>query len=187
MRDGNQVVAEIAKQAVALARSASAESVCLREAQERLSEAVTEICGLANETAEVAASFRKQLLVDEGDLRQPVRIVAMMTGIVKSINELSGTIESIVLSQSAATRSLAKGLGEAVAGAARIANQMVSLSEAVEKALPGGDRHQYAEFTSLATELHDLVAHLQSRRRNEGTTAHQIPAGQASAKPPYIN
>jgi hypothetical protein len=188
MRDAIQIVVEFGEQASALARSASVESARLREAQERLAEVVAEMRVLADEAAEAAAAFRHGPVVVGSDLRPSAQMIALMTGILKRLKELSDTVENTVLSQAAATQSLAVTFGEAVRGGTRITDQIVALVEAIKTALPmAGDKYKgEAELASLTADFHDFVAHLRDRRGNTDAAAPDAPTSRLLRKLPFV-
>ena len=187
MRDEILIVVELEQWASALAGSASVESAHLREAQERLIEVVTGMSVLADKAADVAAGFHQRLVTGESDLRTPSQMIVLMTGILKRIKELSDTVENTVQSQAAASESLARTVGEAVGGGARITDQIVALAETIKTALPmAGKRSKgEAELASLAAEVHDFVAHLRDHRGK--MVVPDAPTSEPFRKPPAVS
>lgn len=189
MQNAIQAIVELGEQASALAVSASVESALLRAAQERLARVAAGMSVLADEAAEVAAGFHDELVVVESDLRPPVRMIALMTGILKRIKELSETVEDTLRFQRAATQDLAASVGEAVGGGTRITSQIVALAEALQTVVPRlrNKRKVEDEITHLTSELHDFVAHFGDRRGDMGAAAPEATTGRLLGRPPSIN
>jgi ABC-type transporter Mla subunit MlaD len=189
MQNEIQTIVELGKQASALAISASVESAHLREAQERLGGIAAGISVLAEEAAAVAADFHDKLVVAESDLRPPVRMIALMTGVLKRIKELSETVEDTLRFQRAATQGLVVSVGEAVGGGTRITNQIVALAQAIQTAVPRlrNKRKVEDELTHLTSELHDFVAHFRNRGGNMGAAVPEVATGRPLGRPPSVN
>jgi ABC-type transporter Mla subunit MlaD len=189
MQNAIQTIVELGQQASALARSASVESARLHEAQERLAGIAAGMSVLAEDAAAVAAGFHDELVVVESDLRPPVRMIALMTGILKRIKELSETIEDTLRFQRAATQGLAASVGEAVGGGTRITSQIVALAHAIQTVVPrlSNNRKVEDELTLLTSELHDFVVHFRQRHGNMGTAVPEATTGRLLGKPPSIN
>jgi hypothetical protein len=189
MQNEIQTVVELGQQASALAISASVESARLRAAQERLAGMAAGMSVLADEAAEVAASFHDKLVVVESDLRPPAQMIVLMTGILKHIKALSETVENTLQSQTAATQGLAASVGEAVGAGTRITSQIVALADDIKTVVPmiGSKTKVEAELASLTAELHDFVAHFRNRHGNAGTVVSEATAGRLLGKPPFIN
>ncbi len=184
-----QTIVELGQQASALAISASVESARLREAQERLAGLAAGMSVLADEAAAVAADFHDKLVVAESDLRPPVRMIALITGILKRIKELAEAVEDTLQFQSAATQGLAASVGETVGGGTRITSQIVALAEALQTVVPRlrNKRKVEDEITHLTSELHDFVAHFGDRRGDMGAAAPEATTGRLLGRPPSIN
>jgi len=189
MQNEIKTIVELGQRASTLAISASVESARLREAQERLGGLAAGMSVLADEVAAVAAGFHGKLVVVESDLRPPVRMIALMTGILKRIKELSETVEGSLQSQTAATRGLAGSVVEAVGGGTRITSQIVALAEAIQTALPRlrNIRKLEDELTQMTSELGDFVAHFCDRRGDMDTAVPQAATSRLFGKPPFIN
>jgi hypothetical protein len=82
---------------------------------------------LADEAVEVAAAFHDKLAVVESDLRPPAQMIALMTGVLRRIKELSEAVERKLQSQTVASQGLAVSVGEAVGVGTRISSQIVAL------------------------------------------------------------
>lgn len=189
MRDEIQIVGELEQWAGVLVRNASVESAHLRKAQECLIEVVTGMSVLADKAANVAAGFHNRLATVESDLRPSSQMIARMTGVLKRIKELLDTVENTVQSQAAATENLARTVGEAVGGGARITNQIVALAEAIKTALPmaGNRSKEEAELATLAAEVHDFVAHLHDHRGSMDGVVPDAPTSGPFGKPPALS
>jgi methyl-accepting chemotaxis protein len=189
MPNAIQTIVELGQHASALARSASVESARLRAAQERLAGVAAGMSVLAAEAAEVAAGFHDKLVVVESDLRPPAQMIALMTGILKCIKDLSETVQDTLQSQTAATRGLATSVGEAVGGGARLTSQIVALAEAIKTVVPAAHNESEieAELASLTAELQDFVAHFRGGRGNMESAVPEATARRLLAKTPSIN
>ncbi len=189
MQNRIKIMVEFGQQANVLARSASAESTCLREAHERLAEVVARMSELADSAAQVASDFHDRLLVAECDLRPATQIIALMTGILKRVKELSETVERTVQSQTAATRDLVGSVGETAKGSARITGQIMNLAEAVGTVLQKSDNKSTlkAELISLTAGLRDFVAHFRAGHGGPDVTGPEAGASQVPDKPPCVN
>ena len=189
MQNAIPTMVELGQQASALARSASVESARLRAALERLAGVAAGMSVLAGEAAEVAAGFHDKLVVVESDLRPPAQMIALLTGILKHIKELSETVQDTVQSQAAATQGLSVSVGEAVGGGARITSQIAALADTMKTVAPMVDNKSKAatELASLTAQLHDFVALFRNRRGNKATAVPEAITGRLPGKPPSIN
>jgi hypothetical protein len=189
MQNEIQTIIELGQQASALAISARVESARLREAHERLAGIAAGMSALADEAAAATTGFHDKLVVVESDLRPPVRMIALMTGILKRIKELSETVEDTLRFQRAATQGLAASVGEAVGGGTRILSQIVALAEAIQTVMPRlrNNRKIEDELTQMTTELRDFVAHFRDRRGDMDTAVPKATTSRLFGKPPFIN
>jgi hypothetical protein len=189
MQNAIQTIVELGQQASALAIGASVESARLRAAQERLAGVAAGMRVLADEAVEVAAGFHDKLVVVESDLRPPAQMIALMTGILKCIKDLSETVENTLQSQKATTQSLAVSVGEAVGGGTRITSQIVALAEAIQTVVPRLPNKMKVEdeLTHLASQLHDFVTHFRQRGGNMATAVPEATASRLLGKTPSIN
>jgi methyl-accepting chemotaxis protein len=89
-------------------------------------------------------------------------VVAAITeigGIIHQINEIQATIASAVEEQTVTTREIGRNVGEAAAGAAEIARNIMGVAEAARNTSQGAHHTEHAagELSRMAANLRELV------------------------------
>jgi methyl-accepting chemotaxis protein len=189
MKNTINVVRALRQRASLLSSSACAEYTRIHEAEERLTDLVREMSGLAEEAVEVMRDLDAGLIVLESDLSPAVPTITLMTQILKYIMDLSETVEKVVQSHMTTGQDLAKAVGEAAQGSACIVSHVAALSRAIKTALPNarGQSSVETELASLTAQLHEVRAHFAKGPKNKSAEGQLAAGCSLLSKSSFVN
>ncbi len=189
MKNIINVVGALRQRASLLSTRAYAEYTRIHEAEERLTDLVRQMSGLADQAVDVMRDLGANLIVLESDLSPTVQTITLMTQILKYIMDLSGTVEKVVQSRMTTGQELVKAVGGAAQGSIGIVGQVAALSRAIKTVLPHtrGQSSVEIQLASLAAQLREVRAHFGKSLNNKSTEGQLAARCSLLSKSPFVN
>ena len=155
-----KVITSIAGQTNLLALNATIEAARAGEAGKGFAVVANEVKELAKQTAKATEDISQRISMIQSDTIESVNAIASIGGIIKHINEITGTIAGAVEEQSATANKMSRNLSEAAKGSTDIARNIEGVALAAQSTSAGAtDSQKSAEaLAQMATELHGLVS-----------------------------
>jgi methyl-accepting chemotaxis protein len=155
-----KVITSIAEQTNLLALNATIEAARAGEAGKGFAVVASEVKDLAQETAKATEDIARRVAAIQSDTESAVVAISEIGGIIARINDYQTTIAAAVEEQTATTSEMNRGVGEAAAGSAEIAANIVSVASAAALTTESVTESQRAseELARMSGEVHAIVA-----------------------------
>lgn len=152
-----QLISDIAEQTNLLALNATIEAARAGEAGKGFAVVASEVKSLANQTAKATTEIGDQINAMQSATGQAVEAIDAITGIIKSMHEISGAIASSVSEQDAATGEIAHKVQQVALGAQDVSSNTAGVSQS---AVRTGDASE--EVLSASAELNTQAERLRT-------------------------
>jgi methyl-accepting chemotaxis protein len=155
-----KVITSIAQQTNLLALNATIEAARAGEAGKGFAVVANEVKELAKQTAKATEDISRKINAIQTDTKGAVEAIASISGVIKQVNDISGTIATAVEEQSATTNEMTRNVADAARGSGEITNNISGVAESARGASNSAHKSQKAshELAEMATQLQSLVA-----------------------------
>jgi methyl-accepting chemotaxis protein len=168
-----ETIQDIAEQTNLLALNATIEAARAGDAGRGFAVVATEVKELAKQTAEATEDIRARIEGIQRSTERAVGSIGRISGVIKSVNEVSRSIASAVEEQSISTKeisgtmantsdaaaSVSTGVNESAVASDEISRSIVGVDQAAKQTAEGAAQTQLAsgELSRLAEQLQTLV------------------------------
>ena len=153
-----KVITAIAEQTNLLALHATIEAARAGDAGRGFAVVAGEVKELARESARAAEDIARRIEANAARTTSAVDAIDAISDVIHRINDSQTTIASAVEEQTATSSEMSRGLVDAAAGSAEIAQTVIAVADAT-----AGSTSRLAEVDTTAKELARLSADLQER------------------------
>jgi methyl-accepting chemotaxis protein len=155
-----KVITSIAEQTNLLALNATIEAARAGEAGKGFAVVASEVKDLAQETAKATEDIARRVAAIQSDTESAVVAISEIGDIIARINDYQTTIAAAVEEQTATTSEMNRGVGEAAAGSAEIAANIVSVASAAALTTESVTESQRAseEMARMSGRMHAIVS-----------------------------
>ncbi len=154
-----KVITSIAQQTNLLALNATIEAARAGEAGKGFAVVANEVKELAKQTAKATEDISRKIDAIQGDTKNAVDAIGMISSVIGQINDINSTIATAVEEQNATTNEMSRNVSEAARGASEISKNIAGVAEAAQNTSHGaGDSQKAAaQLAHMSTELRELV------------------------------
>ncbi len=173
-----KVITSIAEQTNLLSLNATIEAARAGDAGKGFAVVANEVKELAKGTAKATEDVAHKIELIQSGTQGAVTAIGQITGVVKRITDINGTIASAVEEQAATTSEIGRNVGEAAKGSGDIAQNITGVATAAQSTSSGAQHSQEAasELARMSAELQAVV----SRFKVNGAAANAAPAAPAA-------
>ncbi len=171
-----KVITSIAQQTNLLALNATIEAARAGEAGKGFAVVANEVKELAKQTAKATEDISRKITAIQTDTKGAVEAIVSITGVIKQVNDISGSIATAVEEQSATTNEMTRNVADAAKGSGEITNSVAGVADAARGTWTSAQESQKAahELAEMAVQLQNLVAQFKIDQRKalqSGSTA----------------
>ena len=171
-----KVITSIAQQTNLLALNATIEAARAGEAGKGFAVVANEVKELAKQTAKATEDISRKITAIQTDTKGAVEAIVSITGVIKQVNDISGSIATAVEEQSATTNEMTRNVADAAKGSGEITNSVAGVADAARGTWNSAQESQKAahELAGMAVQLQNLVAQFkidQHKALQPGSTA----------------
>ena len=154
-----KTITSIAEQTNLLALNATIEAARAGEAGKGFAVVANEVKELAKETARATEDIARKIEAIQDDTEGAVSAIGEISGVIRQLNDISGTIASAVEQQAATTGEIGRNVEQAARGAHEIAGTITDVATAAQSTNQGVQNAQGAahELAAMAASLQQLV------------------------------
>jgi len=180
-----KVITSIAQQTNLLALNATIEAARAGEAGKGFAVVANEVKELAKETAKATEDISRKIEAIQTDTKAAVEAIALISGVITRVNEISGTIATAVEQQNATTNEMTRNVSEAARSSGEITSNIAGAAQAAESTSLGATNTQKAaqQLVETSAELQRLVEQFTiDSGRDARLTPHQGPQRSMAAR-----
>lgn len=155
-----KVIGKVAEQTNLLALNAAIEAARAGDAGKGFGVVASEVKELARETSRATEDIAKKISLTQAEIREAVKGIEGLTGVIRQINDLQSLIASAVEEQSATTNEIGRNVTEAAQGTAEIAQNITRVAGAAEQTTAGA-----RDARASAEKLGEMALALQNHVR----------------------
>jgi methyl-accepting chemotaxis protein len=169
-----KVITSIAQQTNLLALNATIEAARAGEAGKGFAVVANEVKELAKQTAKATEDISRKITAIQTDTKDAVEAIASISGVIRQVNDISGTIATAVEEQSATTNEMTRNVADAAKGSGEITQNIAGVADSARGTSNSAHESQKAahELAEMATQLRGLVAQF----RIDGSTSRKVDA-----------
>lgn len=168
-----KVITSIAQKTDLLALNATVEAARAGEVGAGFAVVANEVKELAKQTATATEDISRRIATIQSDAKGAVQAIALISGIIGQVNEISGTIATAVEEQSATTNEMSRNVTEAARGAEEVAQNIQGVAQAAQSTSQGATDSQKTakSLAEMSTHLRELVGRFKLNGEGEKWTA----------------
>jgi methyl-accepting chemotaxis protein len=173
-----KVITSIAQQTNLLALNATIEAARAGEAGKGFAVVANEVKELAKQTAKATEDISRKINAIQTDTKGAVDAIASISGVIKQVNDISGTIATAVEEQSATTNEMTRNVSDAAKGSAEITSNIAGVAESSRGTANSAHESQKAshDLAGMAAQLQGLVAQFNIEGKKANLRASAGPA-----------
>ncbi|MFN7956100.1 MAG: methyl-accepting chemotaxis protein [bacterium] len=155
-----KVITSIAEQTNLLSLNATIEAARAGDAGKGFAVVANEVKELAKGTAKATEDVAHKIELIQSGTQGAVAAIGQISGVVKRITDINGTIASAVEEQAATTSEIGRNVGEAAKGSGDIAQNITGVATAAQSTSSGAQHSQEAasELARMSAELQAIVS-----------------------------
>ncbi|HYH22796.1 MAG TPA: methyl-accepting chemotaxis protein [Azospirillum sp.] len=163
-----QLINDIASQTNLLALNATIEAARAGEAGKGFAVVASEVKNLATQTGKATEEISGQIAAMQSVTQEAVEAIRSIAGTIRSINDIASAIAAAVEQQSAATREIARNVGEAADGTRHVRENIDSVARAAAESGQSANRVLEASTTvadevrSLGSQVNNFVSRMRA-------------------------
>lgn len=173
-----KVITSIAEQTNLLALNATIEAARAGEAGKGFAVVANEVKELAKETSRATEDIARKIEAIQGNTQGAVAAIGEIGGVIRQLNDISGTIASAVEEQAATTGEISRNVEQAARGAHEIAGNITGVATNAQSTSQGVQNAQHAahELAAMAATLQGLVSRFVVDAKQGGVPDQGAPA-----------
>jgi methyl-accepting chemotaxis protein len=154
-----KTITSIAQKTDLLALNATVEAARAGEVGAGFAVVANEVKELAKQTSTATEDISRKIEAIQTDTKAAVGAIANITGIIRQVNEIAGTIAAAVEEQSATTNEMSRNLSEAAKGADEVARNIQGVADGAKNTSEGAGSSMKAakQLADLSSRLRSLV------------------------------
>ena len=153
------VITSIARKTTLLALNATIEAARAGEAGKGFAVVANEVEELAKQTSKATEDIGMKVEAIQDDTKNAIEAIGIISSVIVRINDISNSIATAVVEQSATTNEMSRNVSEAAREGGEISRNIAGVAEAAQNTSHGAGESQKAaaRLSHMSTELRELV------------------------------